>query len=254
VQQTQFWRKAGLPARTQGVLSVDISAWSVPGRFNQLEAYRCKPEEIADETWHQLKASLNRPGKPKILRDEMLLTGAVKGSYALDENIVDRFDRKKQAAYEKSWSVQFGAQEILEDVGKKGAAMEAALLTGNRMAVNLEPLLINRKGYLKLRPDAQTAISNLFLAGDYLNTSTNLACMEGANESARRAVNAILDADGSTETRCRIFTPSDSDVLSVLSRFMEAGARVAQIGDSPVAEAATNWLSDKRKKWKKLWG
>jgi uncharacterized protein with NAD-binding domain and iron-sulfur cluster len=254
VQQTQFWRRARLPEKVHAVLSVDISAWSVPGRFNQLEAYRCKPLEIAEEAWHQLKASLNRPGKPKILRDEMLLTGKLAGSYALDENIVDRFDRKKQAAYERSWSVQFGAQEILEDVGKKSAPMEAALLTGNRMAVNLEPLLINRKGYLKLRPEAQTAISNMFLAGDYVNTSTNLACMEGANESARRAVNAILDSDGSSAERCHIFTPSDSDVLSVLSRFLEAGARVTQIADNPVAAAATNWLSDKQKKWKKLWG
>ena len=38
---------------------------------------------------------------------------------------------------------------------------------------------------------------NLLLAADYVRTHTDLATMEGANEAARRAVNAILDATGS---------------------------------------------------------
>ena len=38
-------------------------------------------------------------------------------------------------------------------------------------------------------------IPNLVLAADYVRTHTDLATMEGANEAARRAVNAILDAD-----------------------------------------------------------
>ena len=37
-------------------------------------------------------------------------------------------------------------------------------------------------------------IPNLVLAADYVRTYTDLATMEGANEAARRAVNAILDA------------------------------------------------------------
>jgi hypothetical protein len=44
------------------------------------------------------------------------------------------------------------------------------------------------------------------LAGDYVATDIDLATMEGANESARRAVNAILDADGSSAARCRVWT------------------------------------------------
>ena len=43
---------------------------------------------------------------------------------------------------------------------------------------------------------AVTAIPNLFLASDYIQTYTDLATMEGANEAARRAVNGILDARG----------------------------------------------------------
>jgi uncharacterized protein with NAD-binding domain and iron-sulfur cluster len=77
---------------------------------------------------------------------------------------------------------------------------------GGYRAANLEPLLINTKGSWALRPDAVTAIENLFLASDYVRTTTDLATMEGANEAARRAVNGILDASGSREQRCRIWT------------------------------------------------
>jgi hypothetical protein len=61
-----------------------------------------------------------------------------------------------------------------------------------------------------LRPDVRTSIHNLFVAGDFVKTETDLACMEGANEAARRAVNAILDACDSREARCQLwpFSPS----------------------------------------------
>jgi uncharacterized protein with NAD-binding domain and iron-sulfur cluster len=255
VQQTQFWRRAKLAPAVKAVLSVDISDWTSPGRFNKLEASRCSRDEIAQETWDQLKASLNRTGKTKVLRDEMLLNeqGKVVGSYSLDDSIVERFDRKKQSAFEKSSAVQLRGDEAYRS---DASPFESALLTGNRMTVNLEPLLINRRGYLKLRPRVQTAIPNMFLAGDYVNTSTNLACMEGANESARLAVNAVLDADANDEPRCQVFTPGDGDVLGVLSQLLEMGARVSKISEGPggaVTEAAANWLTDKREKWKKLW-
>ena len=50
-----------------------------------------------------------------------------------------------------------------------------------------------------------TRIPNLFLASDYVRTSTDLATMEGANEAARRAVNGILEATGSPAPRCEIW-------------------------------------------------
>ena len=64
-------------------------------------------------------------------------------------------------------------------------------------ATNLEPLLINTAGSLKYRPNAATELANLFLASDYVRTYTDIACMESANEAARRAVNAILQKSGS---------------------------------------------------------
>ena len=72
-------------------------------------------------------------------------------------------------------------------------------------AANLEPLLVNTSGSWADRPDAVTRIPNLFLASDYVRTHTDLATMEGANEAARRAVNGILEASGSSAPRCEIW-------------------------------------------------
>jgi len=72
-------------------------------------------------------------------------------------------------------------------------------------ATNLEPLLINTRDSWKSRPDAVTALPNLFLASDYVRTCTDLATMEGANEAARRAVNGILAATGSRARPCELW-------------------------------------------------
>jgi uncharacterized protein with NAD-binding domain and iron-sulfur cluster len=74
-----------------------------------------------------------------------------------------------------------------------------------REDINLEPLLVNTAGSWDHRPDVATKIGNFFLASDYVRTYTDLATMEGANEAARRAVNAILDATGSREPKCTIW-------------------------------------------------
>ncbi|MFQ6394701.1 FAD-dependent oxidoreductase [Nocardia sp. KC 131] len=71
---------------------------------------------------------------------------------------------------------------------------------------NADPLLINTAGSWEYRPQPHGALENLFLAGDYVRTNIDLATMEGANESARAAVNALLDVAGSTAERCRTFT------------------------------------------------
>ena len=71
--------------------------------------------------------------------------------------------------------------------------------------LNDEPLLVNTIGSWEKRPQARTRIPNLFLSGDYVQTDVDLATMEGANESGRAAVNALLDASDSNAERVRMF-------------------------------------------------
>jgi len=78
---------------------------------------------------------------------------------------------------------------------------------------NAEPLFVNFIDTWRLRPQAVTAIPNLFLASDYVQTFTNLATMEAANEAARRAVNGILEHSGSDAPPCRLWNLHEPELL-----------------------------------------
>ena len=101
-------------------------------------------------------------------------------------------------------------------------------------ATNAEPLLVNTKGSWADRPDAALRIPNLVLAADYVRTHTDLATMEGANEAARRAVNAILDAVGSSAPRCDVWKLREPPVLGpgahVRPRAVAVAAAAADAG------------------------
>jgi uncharacterized protein with NAD-binding domain and iron-sulfur cluster len=88
-------------------------------------------------------------------------------------------------------------------------------------ATNAEPLLINTAGSWADRPEAATRIPNLLLAADYVRTHTDLATMEGANEAARRAVNAILAATRSRAQPCEVFKLREPPVLAPARRLDE---------------------------------
>ncbi len=173
VSQAQFWRndlsRYG-DGKVRGILSVDISDWDIAG-MNGKPADKCTREEIAEETWRQLKRSLNVNGR-EVLKDEHLYY------WYLDPSIVDA--RKDLPGIE----------------------------------INEEPLLVNYAGTWKLRPQAVLAIPNLFLASDYVQTHTDLATMEAANEAARAAVNGILDACGDSQPRCSIWPLHEPPILS----------------------------------------
>lgn len=117
---------------------------------------------------------------------------------------------------------------------------------------NAEPLLVNLVGTWALRPDASTAIPNLFLASDYVRTHTDLATMEGANEAARRAVNGVLDAVQFEGPRCDLWPLYEPEILAPWrlhdagryraglpwdDRLMQVAAHVIR-GASPVLDEA----------------
>jgi uncharacterized protein with NAD-binding domain and iron-sulfur cluster len=175
ISQAQFWNHYPMSGfgdgQVQGILSVDISQWDVPGSFEFTQrktADQCTHEEIARETWHQLKKSLNRPGN-QVLSDDILLR------WFLDPDVVERRDPVRE--------------------------------------LDREPLLVNNVNTWQLRPNAHTLIPNLFLAADYVQTYTDLATMEGANEAARRATNCILEAAGSNQKLCELWKLHEPDLL-----------------------------------------
>ena len=117
------------------------------------------------------------------------------------------------------------ATEVLDEVWSQledalGTRIDRASLVARHLDRNAEfvvgrpmknttPLLVHPPGSYFDRPGADLRIENLFLASDYVKTNTDLASMEGASEAARRAVNAILDADANASTPCAIFSMAD---------------------------------------------
>jgi geranylgeranyl pyrophosphate synthase len=73
ISQLQFWRSVASEqfgsSDVRGILSVDISDWTLPGG-NGLPAMQCSREEVIAETWRQLKLSMNTYSE--VLRDEDL--------------------------------------------------------------------------------------------------------------------------------------------------------------------------------------
>ena len=76
---------------------------------------------------------------------------------------------------------------------------------GDTIVGNDDPLPRSLPGTWDDRPEAASAILNLFVAGDYVKVDFDISSMEGAHESARRAVNALLDRAGSRESRVPVF-------------------------------------------------
>jgi uncharacterized protein with NAD-binding domain and iron-sulfur cluster len=208
IESTRFWKDVTFPPGVKSILSVDISAWDRRGLRTRKPAFNCTNGQIALEVWAQLRQMLNRKEAPPVLRKDMLVGGSLKRnrSYHLDESIVDLRDRKKQAFYERARGVRFNTLDLIRQSDEQATSdPEDRYMWGPRLRFNAEPLLINRPGSHNLRPEVTSEVSNLFLAGDYVRTETDLATMEGANEAGRRAVNAVLKAAGSHQEACELF-------------------------------------------------
>jgi uncharacterized protein with NAD-binding domain and iron-sulfur cluster len=99
-----------------------------------------------------------------------------------------------------------GDAELSDDMIIRWFLDPALVFAPGMQAVSTEPLLINTAGSLANRPEAATAIENLFLAADYVRSNVDLATMEGANEAGRQAVNCILDRSASAAAKATLGT------------------------------------------------
>jgi uncharacterized protein with NAD-binding domain and iron-sulfur cluster len=163
VIQAQFWKSDFASTYGDGSvrdsLSAVIADWDTPGPVYGKAARDCTPDEVAHETWEQLKRHVNNNGQAPMLTDDLL----------------------------HSWDI---------DPGMK--LRHGHLVSG-------DPLAIPTVGSRSNRPNTETAIANLILAGDYLQSDWWIGSMESACESGRLAANAILAGAGSHETPATVF-------------------------------------------------
>jgi uncharacterized protein with NAD-binding domain and iron-sulfur cluster len=206
ISQPQFWQDVELSKHgdgtVRGLLSVDISDWDVPG-LNGKEAQHCSREEIALETWEQIKRSINVGGE--VLRDSHL----------------------------HSWFLD----PAIDDVDADGDPATP------RIDTNAEPLLVNYVDTWRLRPEAVTRIPNFFLASDYVRTFTDLATMEAANEAARRAANGVLRAARVDAEPSQIWNLHEPEVLVPFRALDRVRYRRGQAWDGRAIELTRSVLS-----------
>ena len=142
--------------------------------------------------------------------------GRVRGILSIDVSESQRPGRRtgkvaqlcsREEIFEEVWGqLEDHLDGALDGVGVIDRFLDPAIVFPNPTgAANLEPLLVNTAGSWADRPDAVTRIPNLFLASDYVRTNTDLATMEAANEAARRAVNGIIAATGSSAKPCDVW-------------------------------------------------
>lgn len=127
-------------------------------------------------------------------------------------------DEIKQDAWQQiKVHLNVAGANVVQDSNLSSWFLDPDIQFPNPTAVtNLEPLMINTSGSLQYRPEASTELPNLFLASDYVRTYTDVACMEAANEAARRAVNALLNRVGSNATRASVWPLSEPDYFAPL--------------------------------------
>jgi hypothetical protein len=137
-------------------------------------AMQCNADEIADRVWKQILDSWDESKFGELPRPEY---------YYLDESL--RYDDKSGR-----W-------------------------------INDTPYLVNRVGDWDRRggvrnPDGSYAyrmqLGHTVFAGAFMRTETRLNTMEAANESGRRAVNAILDHDRAPHQLCKLWNIEDHEI------------------------------------------
>ncbi|MFE7172476.1 FAD-dependent oxidoreductase [Streptomyces sp. NPDC057616] len=170
------------------------SPWSVTG-IGQAQFWDVRDfsRDYGDGRAHDcLSAIISEWDKPGILY------GKTAKECTKDEIVAELWAQLKDALNDSG-------KTTLTDEDRLGWFMDPAVTgLGGPDPQNREQLLIHPTGTLYNRPSARTRVPNFFLAGDYVRTDVDLATMEGANEAARRAVNALLSADNSDAPPCEI--------------------------------------------------
>jgi uncharacterized protein with NAD-binding domain and iron-sulfur cluster len=117
---------------------------------------------------------------------------------------------------------------VLTDDDLHSWDIDPGMLLRKRRLVSGDPLVLPGVGERAHRPDPETAIPNLMLAGDYLSTDWEVSSMEAASYTGRLAANAILDRSGSTHGPAAAFPPYRPPEWEAFKRIDEERYRQGQ--------------------------
>jgi hypothetical protein len=119
---------------------------------------------------------------------------------------------------------------------------DIVFFSGRGAEKNYEPLLVTDVGAWWIRPNAYTEVPGLYLAGDFVKNNTDLPTMEGANEAARRAVNALIRDRRLDVPLCRLWAVHEPVALSPF-RWIDARRYARGKPWSPGFPTPLRWLA-----------
>jgi len=180
-QRKTYFRRHGL----LGLLSVDIGNFRRRSSFLGKAAHECTKEEIAQETWRQLSESLRRTRRAKA-EDTQRLPLPRPVYYHVDNFLFP--SQPTQAGSLCTTATPFLVNNVGDWTNRPGSDPWDPETEGIPADLMDEPNVwqADHGGY-------QVHYHKLVFAGTYMRTFTRMTTMEAANESARHAVNAILD-------------------------------------------------------------
>jgi len=228
----QFYLHRNLPTTHGHVIHIDTE-WALTS-ISQLQFWRdAPPEFLRDSAVHSVLSvdisDWTAPGS----------TGRAAIDCSRDEVVRETWSQLKR-------SMNSG-EELLRDDDLHSWFLDPDITNDPARPAHLtngEPLLVNLVDSWALRPEATTAIPNLFLASDYVRTYTDLATMEGANEAARRAVNGLLDAVNFGGSRCELWPLHEPEILQPWRLYDAARYKAGLPWDNSLVQVAAHAMRD----------
>ncbi|WP_309896644.1 NAD(P)-binding protein [Archangium sp.] len=171
----------------QSILSVDIGDWNKKSSYLNLSAFECTPKQLRDEVLRQLRASLSTREPGRNLDGSVLPEPDwVHIDESLEfESLVEKDRPRKLLRNNAPYLVPI-AGDWQHRPGADPWDPSPESDSAKRLPYQAHMWQAAHGGY-------PVYYGRLVFAGTYLKTFTRMTTMESANESARHAVNAILD-------------------------------------------------------------
>ena len=236
ITPSRYWRRKitdydrnglGVQEVTSAIVSDFFEAPGTGGRTAR-RASKAGPI-LPDEVLAQLRK--HQPDDPVLSNDNLIgwhLAGGLSFYFAAEGvpgplGILAATDPERSAEIDESDLRTFDGMisrpmSVREFNATKATILSGGATEGRPIAwslVNADPLFINTTGSAASRPPVDIGVANMFLAADYVRTTADLACMEGASEAARRAVNAVLRRARIDAVPCSLFAYDESPLFAV---------------------------------------
>ena len=195
IAQSQFWGRARDWTHSyRGILSVDIGIWDRASETSGKTAWDSTASEIAAGAWQQIRDHHDDAFRARYGENQPLPFPAW---YAIDTNLDFTTPKKNHTPF------------LVNRVGAYPKRPGRLLDDWCRDHPETKPTTSKQISFYDVH------LGKYVLVGTFMKTYTRLTSMEGANESARHGVNALLTYFKVPTDHCEIWDPEDNEIADL---------------------------------------